>query len=89
MNFFFLISVHYHYLYAIIALYHNQVQYQKVFSKNQFKILIKNKGIRVFFWQNQKFNTEWNMYCNIHIIYITDCIYYLYYTCMKEYGGVK
>ena len=36
MNFLFLILVHYYYLYAIIALYRNQVQYQKVFPKNRF-----------------------------------------------------
>ena len=36
MNFLFLILVHYYYFYAIIALYRNQVQYQKVFPKNRF-----------------------------------------------------
>ena len=68
MNLFFLISVHYHHLYKIIKLYHNQVHYQKVFPKNQFKFQLT---IRVFFKQNQKFNTEWNMYCNMHLIHYT------------------
>ena len=59
---------------------------KKYFLKTDFKLQLK---IRVFFKQNQKFNIEWNMYCNMHIMYITDFTYNLYYICMKDTGELN
>lgn len=60
---------------------------KKYFLKTDCKLQLK---IRVFFKQNQKFNIEWNMYCNMHAYYVyyrfhLQLILYLY----ERHRGVK